>query len=97
MAVESDSVPQEVDDLGVMLGAEQGLHALAGLLECHAHLVAVLMQGQQVAELLGEEWQHGLQHLGGDHGGGVVVRIDTWVMGLTPIAARILGAADAHR
>ena len=63
------------DDL-IRVGAEQGRHLLAGLWTLPAHLAAEGVHAGGVAVELGEIGQHGLHHLGGHPGGGVVVQID---------------------
>ena len=50
------------DDLRVVLGAEQLLHLHARLLDRQADLVAEAVHRRGVAELLGEERQHGFHH-----------------------------------
>ena len=69
------------DDFGIVRGAEQGLHLDPGLLQRLAHLCAETVDGRGIAELLGEERQHGFDdrriagrrcvvvHVDGFHGG----------------------------
>ena len=64
------------DDLGVVLGPEQFLHLVAGLLERLADAVAEAVHRRRVAELLREERQHRLDDLRIDLGGRVVVQVD---------------------
>ena len=64
------------DDLVVVFGAQQRLHLLPRGLQRAAHRGAEAVDGGGVAELLGEEGQHGLHHVGIDPGGRVVVEVN---------------------
>lgn len=64
------------DDLVVELGAEQRLHLLPCRLQRSADRRAEGMHGRGIAELLREEWRHGLDRRRIDTGGGVVVEIN---------------------
>jgi hypothetical protein len=64
------------DDFVVELRAEQRLHLPARRLDGAADLRAEGVDGRRVAELLGEEWQHGRHHARIDAGCGVVVEIN---------------------
>ena len=64
------------DDLRLVLGPEKFGNLAARLLDRLADLVAEAVHRRGIAELLGEERQHGLDDRRVDHRGGVVVHVD---------------------
>ena len=62
------------DDLVGAASKQQG-HFGSRLLDCAACLAAVRVQARGVPEALAQEGEHGVQHLGQNRGGGVVVEV----------------------
>ena len=75
IAVASDSVPHDVKTISdSCCGPEQFLHLAAGLFQRPADAVAEAVHRRRVAELLGEERQHGLDDLRINLGGALLSR-----------------------